>query len=344
VYQLVRANGDVLYVGKAASLRKRVTSHFAARSTREHAIEMLTQVSDIRVTLTPTPLEAAVLENESIKSLRPPYNLQLTSFDRRAWFAAPAFDAASTTADESYRIGPLPSELSLRALDALIALASGAPATLSRRARAVCISERWAPDERVFAAGFAEFTRRHVEGGARSAASARQEVLRAAKRLVSLSRQHGRVEEEPEPDSSASDTGRATAWDPERVARHLERGLEQAYRLLRRSAWLRLLHDSAVVYREPGSDRVRLLVIRGGDLAEARDLRAEERVTAPSPRTFQRARAPLGGSMERATYDRLRVLSSELKRIHRDAGIVAVYVAPGRRLGERVLRGIFDWI
>jgi hypothetical protein len=158
VYRFVRANGDVLYVGKAASLRKRVTSHFAANLNREHALEMLSQVSDIQVTLTPTPLEAALLENESIKSLRPPYNLQLTAYDRRAWFATPRFDEASTTPDDVYRIGPLPSEFSLRALGALIALGSGALATRSLRARAIGVSAHWAPDEAVFTAGFAGFT------------------------------------------------------------------------------------------------------------------------------------------------------------------------------------------
>src|SRR4029077_7192535 len=83
----VRSNGDVLYVGKAASLRKRVPSHFTAGSaTTERALEMLTQVHDIQTTLTRTPLEEAVLENERIKALSPPYNVQLLGGDPRPWF------------------------------------------------------------------------------------------------------------------------------------------------------------------------------------------------------------------------------------------------------------------
>jgi hypothetical protein len=62
---------------------------------------------------------------------------------------------------------------------------------------------------------------------------------------------------------------------------------------------------------------------------------------APSPRLdFRSVRVPF----DRATYDRLRVLSSELKRVRRDTGRVAVYLAPGRQLVERVLDGIFGWI
>ncbi len=45
-----------------------------------------------------------------------------------------------------------------------------------------------------------------------------------------------------------------------------------------------------------------------------------------------------------AHHDRLHVLSRELKRVQRDQGSVAVYVAPGRRLGGRVLQSIFESI
>jgi excinuclease UvrABC nuclease subunit len=74
---------------------------------------MLTQVSDIAVTETPSALEAALLENETIKALNPPYNVQLTTGDRRVWYSSAAFEAAATPSDE-HVIGPLPSEYSLR--------------------------------------------------------------------------------------------------------------------------------------------------------------------------------------------------------------------------------------
>ncbi len=354
VYRFVRSNGDVLYVGKAASLKQRVKSHFSAASTREHTVEMLTQVSDVLVTLTPTALEAAVLENESIKALRPPYNLQLTAYDREAWFATRGFDSASTSPDDVYRIGPLPSKLSLSPLAALMSLASGAPSTRSLRARAVATAERWAPDEAVFGAGFDELVRAQLAAGASPALSARRNVLGVAKRLVS-SRLVAKLLEEAPRDDALSDTApngeaelgaaelelRAPAsWDPERVTRHLERALAQAYQLLRRAQWLLLLHDCAIVYREPGSDRARQLIIASGDLVEASDFGVERAIIAPERPRWRTARV----AFDRAKYDRLRVLSSELKRVRRDGGNLAVYVAPARPLGERVLAGIFGYI
>lgn len=340
VYRFLRSNGDVLYVGKAKSLRQRVASHFGASSTREHSIEMLTQVSDVQVTLTPTALEAALLENESIKALRPPYNVQLTGYDARAWFATRELDAARASPDARHRIGPLPSELSLSALGALIALRSGHPPTRSLTARALGAAERWAPEPQVFAAGFDDFTRRHlaIDASVAPARHPRQAVLRTAKRLVALSRQSLEPSDVPEP---AAEEEARPVWDPERVARHLERALGQAYQLLRRGYWLRLLHDSAIVYREPESDRSRRLVIRDGAVVEASEHGPADAVSPPASRAnFRRAPEPF----ERAKYDRLRVLGSELKRVRRDGGSVAVYLAPERRLSERVLDGIFGCV
>ncbi len=55
---------------------------------------MLTQVSDIEFALMASALEAALLENDTISALRPPYNVQLTVTEQRVWsantLAAPA--------------------------------------------------------------------------------------------------------------------------------------------------------------------------------------------------------------------------------------------------------------
>lgn len=70
VYGLLRSNGDVLYVGKAKSIRKRVASHLGKPSgATERALEMLTQVDDIAFEVTATALEATVLESGLIKRL-----------------------------------------------------------------------------------------------------------------------------------------------------------------------------------------------------------------------------------------------------------------------------------
>jgi hypothetical protein len=86
VYRLLRAGGAVIYVGKAASLRQRVSGHFHAQ-VGERALEMLTQARDVACTETETALEAALLESDEIKRLAPPFNVALAAAGRAVWFA-----------------------------------------------------------------------------------------------------------------------------------------------------------------------------------------------------------------------------------------------------------------
>ena len=329
VYQFLRSNGDVLYVGKATSLKKRVTSHFVGRGGTQQAPEMLTQVSDIRISLAASALEAALLENEAIKTLRPPYNVQLTATDPRVWFSTPGFDAGSARPDQEFTVGPLPSEYSLRPLGALMALAAGAPSTHSLRSAAVGVSALWTPDHAVFAAGWSEFAARHDSILNGASANPRIAVLKLARALL-LGTAGTRATEEAE--ASELLPNRSRDWDPERVARHIECAAAQAYQIYRRARWLALIHDCDILYAEPGSTRMRLLSVRDGSLLEARDSGPEW-----SPSTRRSRMSEL--RFDRAKYDRLRILTSELKRVTQDGGHVAIHWGIGQTLSSRWLAG-----
>ncbi|WP_449284174.1 excinuclease ABC subunit UvrC [Luteimonas qiangzhengi] len=77
VYRMLAAEGGVLYVGKAGSLRKRVASYFSASPKSARIMAMLAQVASMEVTVTRTEIEALLLENQLIKSLKPRYNVML---------------------------------------------------------------------------------------------------------------------------------------------------------------------------------------------------------------------------------------------------------------------------
>lgn len=332
VYRFLRANGDLLYVGKAASLKKRVSGHFTAgQATTPRALEMLTQIHDIQVTPTPSALEAALLENEEIKRLEPLYNLQLTN-DGHSWFMDAALASFRAAPDAEHPLGPFPSTFSARAVGAVRELLAGAEPTRARRAVAVEAWERWAPDEAVFAEGYRRFLERHAElqgavtPGAAAGFDPRRALLSVARRLLAArsAARPAEVERALDADEPAPS---AASWDPERVLRHLERAVAHGHQLLARARWLCLLCDSVVLFREPSSERVRRLTIERGQLLEASDAGPSD---PPPARLPLRPRTERQSSFDRAQYDRLRTLTTELKRIQRDGGSVSIQVARRR--------------
>ena len=79
VYVFHGVDGKVLYVGKARSLRNRVRSYFQAGSSdlRAFVSRLERELADIETFVTHTDKEAALLENQLIKSHQPKYNVKL---------------------------------------------------------------------------------------------------------------------------------------------------------------------------------------------------------------------------------------------------------------------------
>jgi excinuclease ABC subunit C len=77
VYKMLGKNGDILYVGKAKSLKSRVNSSFSQTIDHPKTRALVARIHNIETIITRSETEALLLEQNLIKEHRPPYNVLL---------------------------------------------------------------------------------------------------------------------------------------------------------------------------------------------------------------------------------------------------------------------------
>ncbi|MBU6308021.1 MAG: excinuclease ABC subunit UvrC [Bacteroidetes bacterium] len=77
IYQYYDAKGELLYVGKAKQIRKRVSSYFSKQPDNLKTVELVKRIAQIRFTIVDSEQDAFLLENSLIKEYQPRYNINL---------------------------------------------------------------------------------------------------------------------------------------------------------------------------------------------------------------------------------------------------------------------------
>jgi len=348
VYRFLRANGDLLYIGKARSLKVRLNSYFQpGRRHSERTLEMLSQAMQLAVTTTGTALEAALMESEAIKRFDPPYNVALTKGTRTLQFVSRDFAAQAEQPDDLCRIGPLMNRTLGPAVHALgRALADEtSPDSLNQLLSALFTSIEQ-PEEALACLqdGVALFKETHADllSGQRPWRS-----LMAIGRRQWLERQaaeDGDTEESSEDSAEADDQQSETTEKitPEAVCRRMASLLRHCHQQLRRARWLVLLSESVVAWQVPNGRNLRVLVIEKGKVSDHHQV--ESFADMPRPPGAGRTWRERQNLMDLQSYDRLRVLTTEVRRLLTEGRLVYIAVGQKTVLEPEKLRQLLQWV
>lgn len=86
VYQFLDSSGEVIYVGKAKNLKRRVSSYFMQKANHAPKVAvMIRKIAGMRYTVVGADSEAMLLENNMIKNLQPRYNIMLKDDKTYPW-------------------------------------------------------------------------------------------------------------------------------------------------------------------------------------------------------------------------------------------------------------------
>ena len=372
VYRMLRSNGDILYIGKATSLKSRVNSYFYNKKQyRKGGItaEMLSQAVDLNVTVTGSPLEAALLETDEIKRYSPPYNIALRTWEREILFFSRDFKLASTIPGDAFPIGPIPSRRSLVSLGGIAALLKGEQlihAVDSSKDDETALSvllgiePEYRPDIDCFKQGVKLFKERNVfsfEG--QDIRFVISELLKFGKELRKQELEMLKMQEQEElneeeelsPEELESELPEEEMeewiWTPEHVANALERMVKHGAQLIRRARWFCLLSESCLAWnssRTPEELKCRLLKIKGGEIigqeniANGQEIPIPERYTLPFAQRKQH--------FDLMTYDRMQVLTTEIRRLlsgNNDIDI-SLKISPYITLINKTLVQLLQWV
>ncbi len=125
IYQFIDASGAILYVGKARSLRKRVSSYFSKNQSGKTQV-MLSRAAELRHIVVDSESDALLLENSLIKKHQPRYNILLKDDKTYPWICIKnehfprVFLTRKLIADGSSYHGPYTSVPAVRTLLELI--------------------------------------------------------------------------------------------------------------------------------------------------------------------------------------------------------------------------------
>jgi DNA polymerase III epsilon subunit-like protein len=352
IYRMLRSNGDILYIGKAASLKQRVNSYFqTCRRHAEHTLEMLSQAVGLEVTPTASALEAALLESGEIKRVCPPYNKALQEGRRQLVFGAKDFRSFSPVPDGTHCVGPLPGSKAFAAVHEIGSLVQQGIPTAERLQETVNenllgIPSPQAPDPHCFVEGLRLFRHRHT--GLPTAETIWTALMRIGTRCWkdALETEENKIDEDGDTrlDPDGQTDPQPFEWTPEAVTGAIESLLCRCAHLIRRARWFAMLTETTLAWSvaDGTGSRQNVVILRAAQASARCELRGDESLPVPPGAAI--AWRDRQRHLDLAAYDRLRVLTTEMRRISAEKRTLRLRLGRNVVLGEGRLRRLLRWV
>lgn len=112
VYHFYDDNDNIIYIGKAKDLKRRVSSYFSKNHTRLKTKKLVSKIVDIKCIIVETEIDALLLENNLIKKHQPRYNILLKDDKSYPWICIKkesfprVFQTRNVVKDGSEYFGP----------------------------------------------------------------------------------------------------------------------------------------------------------------------------------------------------------------------------------------------
>jgi DNA polymerase-3 subunit epsilon len=356
IYRMLRSNGDLLYIGKAKSLKTRVNSYFRKKAPHaEHTLEMLTQAQKLDFTLTGTAVEAAMLESDEIKRHSPPYNIALRRRQRRLVFCSKDLSRHATMPDRDCSIGPLPDGKFIEAVASFGHwIRRGGHWKdrdfADRGCHLLGITPEYLPDPACLKEGLEIFREDQRVLLTNQSPLRLLTALGAMLWRLRLAAAEATDTMDADPDDNetddvqSDDTGAERVWTPESVAKSIGHMVMHSAHLIRRARWFCLLSESTLAWEkaaQPGP-LINLIVLEGGSLGKRGAVKPPDDISVP-PR-FDRAFHRRQTHLSLITYDRLRVLTTEMRRLISENRVVELRLGPTVTLRNDELKRALRWV
>lgn len=282
-----------------------------------------------------------MLESDEIKRLAPPYNISLRSDSRALRFFSGDFRSYSPEANERHPFGPIPSD-DLQAFPVILELLHGNAdfgEETDLSSRALNIPGEYAPDRECFLQGFELFSQNHAPflGNIPSPGALFLMGANVWRKQMEDCVTPAGTEKETEMETESELPAIETEWTPFAVAHALETVISRGVWLIRRARWFCLLSESDLAFREnrASGGECRHLIIERGTITHRENV--PPGFELPFPPGYDTPFPVRQRSFDLPAYDRMRVLTTELRRILLRGGDVRIRLTPRVLLsGEKV--------